>query len=393
MSKKNFFNWQVASNNYKEVVINENFNLKSYLNKRGEKQVILTLTSEGKRKRIALDLFINPKNWDSNKQRAKKNAKKSADFNLVLDNIKSKLHEIRVQYRLNHLHLSMDQLIQEFRNDTPQFDFISFAEFHMPQMEISEGSKRKEKSHIKKLKEFKNMIPFSMITNSFLNQYRQYLLKEKKNNRNTTNANFRTICKYINLARDVYNIQINIDLKQVETKDIKTERVNLNLEEIKKLLNFFNSEFISENQKLSLGYFLFSCFCGCRISEIFSISRDDINNDYLSYWNSKSNKRITIQMNDKMHEVFNAEPRLFVDFISEQKTNENIKKICRNIGIKKKISFHIARHSFATNYLRLGGNIVDLQQLMGHSNIDTTMVYYHTVETEQINDMQLFNKI
>jgi integrase/recombinase XerD len=46
-------------------------------------------------------------------------------------------------------------------------------------------------------------------------------------------------------------------------------------------------------------------------------------------------------------------------------------------GIGRRIKFHTLRHSAATNYLRKGMNIRQIQQLLGHSRLDTTMIYTH----------------
>ena len=64
--------------------------------------------------------------------------------------------------------------------------------------------------------------------------------------------------------------------------------------------------------------------------------------------------------------------------------NREIKKIAVSVGIKDKISFHVARHSFATNYLRMGGNVVYLKKLLGHSDIKTTMIY-ESITSEEAN--------
>jgi site-specific recombinase XerD len=46
-------------------------------------------------------------------------------------------------------------------------------------------------------------------------------------------------------------------------------------------------------------------------------------------------------------------------------------------GITNKIRFHDLRHSFASNYMMNGGNVFDLQKLLGHTKIDMTMRYAH----------------
>lgn len=393
MNKKNFLDWQEIASNNKEVILNINFNLKNYINKKGERQVILVLTSEGKRKRIAQDIFVNPSDWDKKKQRLKPKAPNASGLNLVLDDIESKITQIKVRYRLSEQSLNLDQLVEEFRKDAPSFDFISFAYYHIEQKQTSNATKRKERCHINKLKEYREKIPFSSLNVKLFDKYRDYLAKEKGNCLNTINTNCKTIMKYILLAKERYGYKINMNTKLIETKNIKSDRTSLDERELKKLLNYYFSGFPSENIKLSLGYFLFACNTGLRISEVFSLRRENINKDLFSYWNNKSRKRMYIRLNKTVMRVIAEEPRLFTEFLSYQKTNENIKKCCNTLGIRKNISFHVARHSFATNFLRLGGKVEELQKYLGHSSIKTTMVYVHLVETENLQGIYLLDKI
>ena len=53
-------------------------------------------------------------------------------------------------------------------------------------------------------------------------------------------------------------------------------------------------------------------------------------------------------------------------------------KVCaQQIGLKKRLTFHTARHTYATGFLNAGGKVEVLQRIMGHTDIKTTMVYVH----------------
>jgi site-specific recombinase XerD len=62
------------------------------------------------------------------------------------------------------------------------------------------------------------------------------------------------------------------------------------------------------------------------------------------------------------------------------------------IQSNKRITFHCARHTFATNFLRFDGRIEVLQKIMGHSKIETTMIYVHMSKAEIVKQMETMDK-
>jgi len=73
----------------------------------------------------------------------------------------------------------------------------------------------------------------------------------------------------------------------------------------------------------------------------------------------------------------NAEGKGFDGRYSQRGVQWAVKTVAKAAGISKEVNVHMLRHSYATHLLEDGVNIVTVQRLLGHANIETTMVYLH----------------
>ena len=232
--------------------------------------------------------------------------------------------------------------------------------YHTDNLILKPNSYRKHQCEIGKLSEYKKFIPFSEITLEFINNYRGYLSKTKKNAPTTIASSIKIILKFLKMAKK-YGVFLNVDLSEIKPGSTKGNRINLTIEEVDRLKSYYDSGFIKPHHRLVLGYFLFSCYTSLRISDIKKLKREDLGGNTITYLSTKTNHNHTL-------------------IINKTAINQALKEIASICSIKKKVHFHVARHSFATNFLRKGGKIEDLQTIMDHSDIQTTMVYVHIVK-------------
>jgi len=212
-------------------------------------------------------------------------------------------------------------------------------------------------------------------------------------NCNTTiNANIIGIKKYLKIAVKS-GIKLSFNLDDIKVGSTAGNRISLTPLEIKKAFGFYKSEYILENHRLILGYFLFSCMTGLRISDVQALTRNDIVDTDFSFVSKKTEKDQTIFINAKAKEIILTDPNLFIKKFSDKHLNEEIKVIMHQLGITKKISFHVARHTFATSFIRMGGSVEKLQILLGHSDIKQTMIYVHIVAQEANESIYLLDNL
>lgn len=86
----------------------------------------------------------------------------------------------------------------------------------------------------------------------------------------------------------------------------------------------------------------------------------------------------------------NPEGKGFDGRYSQRGVQWAVKRISQDAGIIKEVSVHTLRHTYACHLLDAGMNIITLQELMGHANIETTMEYLHLV---QLDDRKMFSPL
>ncbi len=376
---------QFAKPKKRFVNMNISFKRRNYVNKRGLSPIYLVITSQGKRIRKQLDLKVFPEDWDDKKQRFKKKAPQSEIHNIELTNIESKINNIHFMYKQEGRELTIEKLAEELENQSPSTDFIAFIRFHLEKQRFSlkKGSFKKEESRIRKMKEFKETWNFNEMNLEFIDNYVHFMSNEKRNNQNTISSNIKTLKKYFHLARR-YGIRLQFDIEDVKTKNVPSNRTNLNINEVNALLDLYRYKNLNDRLKLPLGYFLFCCFTGIRLNEVKKVSRRDIDLGRIEIISEKTGKKQVLTLNNTAVEIASYS-KLFVHFMSDQRMNDYIREACNICSIKKKVTFHVSRHTFATNFLRKGGKVEDLKVLLNHSDIKTTMLYVHDLKAEQID--------
>lgn len=133
--------------------------------------------------------------------------------------------------------------------------------------------------------------------------------------------------------------------------------------------------------------FLYST--GCRVSEMLLLRIDatDLDSGTAKVLGKGGKERIVI-MNDStvewMKKITPADSTYFFQPYTRQGVFVMIRKIAKRAGIKRKISPHTMRHSFATHVLRNGSDLITVKELMGHAAISSTEIYTHITNDEMI---------
>lgn len=133
---------------------------------------------------------------------------------------------------------------------------------------------------------------------------------------------------------------------------------------------------------------------GLRVSEAVSLKLEDVDivEKTVKVRHGKGDKARIVPINDKMARkameyVNNTRPKVDSEYflatkktgrLSPQYINREIKKAAKAIELKKEVSAHILRHSYATQLIKKDVNIVNVSKLLGHSSVKVTSIYTHS---------------
>ena len=124
--------------------------------------------------------------------------------------------------------------------------------------------------------------------------------------------------------------------------------------------------------------FLFSCFTGLRLSDIKALKWTDIRNGVIFLRQQKTKEFVQVPIGKNAQKFLreNDSEKVFHDFPTcEAWHNAKIREWAARAGIKKHVSFHVARHTFATLTLANGADLFTVSKLLGHTKITTTQIY------------------
>lgn len=325
--------------------------------KNGRQSIYLDIYHNGKRQYEVLKLYLTKGN--SKQERAL-----NKEVNEMAKSIRAK-REIA-------LNAGEYGLIPKFNKNA---NFISFLEEFAKKQPDQNNHAKCAVNHLKK--KYGKYVPFKKVNETWLEEARDYIKSQVS--ANTAYGYFYMIKAALKDAckKKIINSNPALNVDQVKKKD--SSREYLTLDEIKML------EAVEFNRKDLKEGFIFSCYTGLRFSDLVRVKWQDIRDDKLHYTQYKTKKAEVLPLTPKAKKILEAIGRgedddLVFDLYTSQYGNELLKKWAKKAGVKKNISFHVARHTFATLGLTFGVDLFTISKLLGHAEIKTTQQYAKIID-------------
>lgn len=228
-----------------------------------------------------------------------------------------------------------------------------------------------------------NNLPFKNIDKKFCSDFKEYLLSKVDNN---------TAQSYFAKFKAALNIAINEDIittnpaKNVVIKKRDTTREFLTIKEIKMLKSTPSYDIEVKNA------FLFSCFTGLRISDIRELTFEKFLDGYLHFRQQKTDRVERIKLHPEAVDILNEQKKIrsksesdkvFLLPLDSGTLNKVVRNWVKEADISKRITFHCARHTFATLCLNSDIDIYTVSKLLGHRDLKTTQIYAKLIDKKK----------
>lgn len=248
-------------------------------------------------------------------------------------------------------------------------------------------------------------IYLTQLTFRFLVDFEKFLRSyvpddhQKQMENNTVMKHIQRLRKMVTLACKMEWIDKDPFIKFKPTY-IKNEREFLSEDELQTIIE---KEFEIERLEFVKDLFVFSCYTGLSYIDVMNLNEDNITfgidgGKWIITNRQKTHNKVKIPLLPIAEELIQKykghiktkKTKTLFPNISNQKLNSYLKEIADLCKIKKNLTFHIARHTFATTItLSNGVPIETVSKLLGHTKIATTQIYAKVIERKVSEDMQV----
>jgi integrase len=396
-----------------------------HVKKDGSFPLLLRVAYNGEQIYINIGMSIQERFYDKDKKKVI-DIKGASTYTNHIEKHKGKIQDIFNEYERKGKVVNLYKIREEYFFELGKVDSVCFYDY--VKEKIAEEKKLKllkEKTlynyerEMEILQEYSPKLSIHDIDKSFLEKYESYLLTTLLRSRNSKFHAMTCIRKYtlqLFTAGEIKNYPFSN--YSVGSPEIG-EPLYLETEELIRLHDLYDSGELlnivrtadskyTKYKTFPLGvkyqevlkYYLASCYCGLRHSDIKTLSVNEIQNGTIVKEMKKGRKgvlkTVRIPVRKRFLSLLDLKSNHFafgVKVKENSQTNKYLKAIAEIAGINKNLTFHSSRHTFAINSLLLGIPIEVISNILGHSEIKTTQRYARVVDSLKNQEMNKWDKI
>lgn len=373
------------------------FNRKKNLNKENKALIQIEIYKSGMRKYMSTHIYITDNQWNDKRRMVCKHPNADA-LNFYLYNSICRLETAELTLWRHHEDVTIENIIRlaKEKKSRPLL-FMDFCREHIQYSNIRESTRKNRTSTLKLLRLFSPQLSFAGINESWLHAFEDYLLRVRGLKCNTVAKHLNHIKICINAAEkeNIWHYD-NPPFRNFHIRKQAVARTFLSENELQ-LLESWSDTHTGRAGRL-LDAFLFCCYSGLRFSDFRLLTPDNIESGNGMQWIVLHTQKTSAEVRLPLHVLFRGkcldllkkhdrQLDAFFRIGDNSNINKLIKQICKQVGIHKQVSFHTARHTFATLLLQQGVNISTVQKLLGHKQIKTTQIYGAVTDRTVVEDL------
>lgn len=380
----------------------------NHVNKDGTSAIIVRVSIDGERQDWSTKLACEPERWDGKAGKATGRSSKSFEINNRLQDIQTILTNHFYDIQRRHGFVTAEMVRNAYMGITQREEsLLKLYEQHLEDtkklvgLSKADPTYRKYERMYRRVVEFMKKkynitdIPLREIKYQFIVDLEFFLRTEYGYSQNTT-------YKYMKFFKQVINKAIRAGLITVDPFNgykISVQRVDrgfLSEDDLKKMME---KEFASKRLEQVRDIFVFACFTGLAYIDLANLRVDNIQKMFdgrlwIVTHRQKTNTKVTVPLLPPAIKILKKYEGKYLDgqllpIITNQKLNCYLKEIADICGIEKNLTFHLARHTFATTMsLGKGVPIESVSKMLGHTNIQTTQIYARITNEKISHDME-----
>lgn len=380
---------------------------RNQVNRDGKCSIVIRITVNGEYERLNSTLSIEPELWDSKAAKAIGRTQKILDFNKRIDEIRYVLQDHYYELQKTHGYVTAEMVKNAYMGITAKAESLMpiYDEF-LAETKKMVGINRSDKTYQKyerckrrvvefmKEKYNRTDIPLRELKPKFLTDFSVFLATKYKCRQNT-------VYKFLQLLRMVIikaqrdGISFPDPYLSYKMTQEKVDRGYLSEDEV---IAIATKEISIPRLDQVRDVFIFACYTGLAYSDLAQLRAENIKKMFdgklwIVTHRQKTKTNVNVPLLPMAEKILRKYEGKYLDgellpILSNQKTNAYLKEIADICGIEKNLTFHLARHTFATTMtLGKGVPIESVSKMLGHTNIQTTQIYARITNEKISHDM------
>lgn len=384
-----------AKKNMEKIRYRLVWNRKNTLNRQGCALVQIEAKLNKRNVYFSTKVYLKPEHWDKTRAQVVTHPH-STELNALLFEQIIYLQGVELSFWKRGLQPTLSLLRESVARKVPvDVTFTEFARKSIANSDKRDSTKENLTSTVRILDRFRQGITFEDINYSFLKDFEQWL-REQGKNQSTVGKHLRQLRTIVNEAIcEGYMTSDAYPFRKFKIKIPKNKKEFLTPDELSKLekLNVTDTR-----QRHILDAFLFCCYTGLRFSDFRALTTSNFTIINRKKWLCLKMQKTNIEIKLPLELLFDGKA---IEIISRYEsveamaeipinadTNKILSEIVENARIRKKVTFHTARHTCATILIYKGVPITTVQKLLGHTSVKTTEIYSEILSNTIVRDLK-----